>query len=63
MIIAIVESKSKPGKFYEVISSEKDGAIYCSCPAWKFSGKKDNGVKYCKHLLSIGIAKPVKVVA
>jgi len=50
MILKEVESRSTYGKTYE-IRLGKDGVVYCTCPAWKFS----RGNKTCKHLRAEGL--------
>lgn len=44
-----VESKSRPGKTYQVKMWD-DGSASCNCPSWIFSGK-DRG---CKHIDALG---------
>ena len=51
MCLKTVESRSTPGVSYEVRLG-KDGVVYCTCPAWKFS----RGAKTCKHLRAEGLA-------
>ena len=46
--LAQVRSKSNPAKAYQVTMG-KDNVLYCSCPAWRFSGKGGRQ-KDCKHL-------------
>jgi predicted nucleic acid-binding Zn finger protein len=44
---------------WEVRRSKKDGAIYCTCPAWRF--RKSRGEDTCKHcvaVLNAGIQVP-----
>lgn len=43
------ESKSKPGKFYEV-QRAADGSLYCSCPKWRFQKGKLPQDRTCKHI-------------
>lgn len=35
------------GDLYEIRESQKDGKVYCTCPAWRFGHGKD-----CKHLIA-----------
>jgi predicted nucleic acid-binding Zn finger protein len=50
-ILATIPSKSNPSKSYQVRKGD-DGVIYCTCPAWAFSGKKPGGHD-CKHLRAL----------
>lgn len=43
------ESKSKPGRFYEV-QRAADGSLYCSCPKWRFQKGKLPQDRICKHI-------------
>lgn len=55
MILKFVESRSTPGLKYEMRLG-KDGVVYCTCPAWKFSGTGN-----CKHLAAFeGRLQPVR---
>jgi len=56
MTIAKVRSSSNPDKVYEIVQSDKDGTVYCTCPAWKFS---KSSPKMCKHMKSLGIDKDI----
>jgi len=47
-VLATFRSDSNPSKSYE-IRLGRDGVVYCTCPAWKFSSKKRGG-HTCKHL-------------
>ena len=47
MTLTTIKSSSNPSKSYEIVRSDKDGRVYCSCPAWKFSKVSP---KTCKHL-------------
>jgi SWIM zinc finger len=44
IVLATVASKSNANRTYE-IRLGKDEKVYCTCPAWKFSGTGN-----CKHL-------------
>lgn len=44
-----VRFKSSSGSEYSLTVSGRDGKVYCSCPAWKFSGRNGGG-KSCKHI-------------
>ena len=33
-VLAEYESRSSPGKFYEVRTSQRDGKTYCTCKGW-----------------------------
>ncbi len=48
-LVATFESRSKPGKFYEVKEDEQ-GNLSCNCPAWIY---KVNGVRICRHVLTV----------
>lgn len=48
-ILAKIPSDSNPNKVYE-IRKGSDGEVYCTCPAWAFSAKRNGGVHDCKHL-------------
>ena len=43
--IVLAEVLGSKGTIYEIRQSQKDGRVYCSCPAWRFGRGKD-----CKHL-------------
>lgn len=43
--------RSKSGGEYE-LRLGKDGVAYCTCPAWRFSGKNGK-VRTCKHIQSL----------
>lgn len=43
IVLQMVASDSRVGVKYE-IRVGKDHRVYCTCPAWKYSGKN------CKHL-------------
>jgi predicted nucleic acid-binding Zn finger protein len=45
-VLKTVDSLSRPGQTYQ-IRIGGDGAMYCTCPAWRFGKGKD-----CKHLKS-----------
>ena len=53
MVLKEIESRSTPGLTYEMRLG-RDGVVYCTCPAWKFS----RGFKTCKHLRAEGIKTP-----
>ena len=47
-LVKTVESQSRNWVKYEIWLG-KDGNLYCTCPAWKFSkGSKEE--KTCKHI-------------
>jgi len=46
------ESKSKPGRFYEV-QRAADGSLYCSCPKWKFQKGKLPQDRTCSHIEAV----------
>lgn len=48
MTLTTFASKSTTA-VYEIIRSPRDGRIYCTCPAWKFSKVEP---KSCKHLVA-----------
>lgn len=50
-ILTVVQSASRPGVSYEVRLGG-DGKVYCTCPAWKFSGR-GVGDKGCKHVRAV----------
>lgn len=45
------ESKSRPGLVHE-LKEYDGGTIWCSCPAWVYSGKKEGG-RTCPHYRKI----------
>jgi len=47
-VLATYRSASNPDKRYYIVKG-KDGVVYCTCPAWKFSGKGGEQ-RNCKHL-------------
>ena len=47
-ILATYKSASNPDKRYYIVRG-KDEVVYCTCPAWKFSGK-GGALRTCKHL-------------
>ena len=54
-VLAEYESKSSPGKMYEVRTSKRDGKTYCTCRGWvaalnrqRFGGVKGEAV--CCHI-------------
>jgi len=47
-VLATYRSASNPDKRYYIVKG-KDGVVYCTCPAWKFSGKGGE-LRNCKHL-------------
>ena len=47
-VLAEEESESRPGKFYEIRTSKRDGKTYCNCPSWIFKARKGDGI--CKHI-------------
>ncbi len=57
-VVALVESETTPGKFYEVRRS-KGGQLYCTCPAWRFARSMErDGEEFkapCKHLRKLGV--------
>lgn len=54
MIITLMRSDSSPNRYYKVVQSDRDNVTYCTCLAWKFSGK-DGAARTCKHLRKLGI--------
>lgn len=48
-LISTFESKSNPGKFYEVKRDEY-GNFSCNCPAWIF---KANRERTCRHIKEV----------
>ena len=49
-IITTVRSESNPSKTYEIRKSNRDGTVYCTCPAWKFQKVSAGQPRMCKHL-------------
>lgn len=49
-ILAVVQSKTNPEKFYE-IRKGADHNVYCTCPAWKYQ-RKQVATRTCKHIKS-----------
>jgi len=45
-LVATFESRSRPGKVYEVKEDEQ-GNLSCNCPAWIY---KANGRRTCRHV-------------
>ncbi len=45
------ESKSSPGKFYEVVRDPSTGELSCDCPGW--INKKKDKPRTCKHVREI----------
>ena len=45
-LVATFESRSKPGRFYEVKRDQYD-ELSCNCPGWVF---KANGERTCRHV-------------
>jgi len=45
MVLQQIRSQSRPETTYEIRQSDKDGVVYCTCPAWRFSNPHT-----CKHL-------------
>ena len=44
---------SSSNKIYVVAQRTTDGSFGCSCLGWITSGKRNNGVRNCKHLAAI----------
>lgn len=53
--VATVESDSERGKTYDIKRHPTSGAFGCGCTAYRFS----RGVKTCKHLQALGLARSV----
>lgn len=51
-VVQRFESKSKPGRFYEV-ERAADGSLYCSCPKWKFQKGVLPQDRICKHIEAV----------
>jgi predicted nucleic acid-binding Zn finger protein len=49
MVLATVPSMTSKGKWYAVIQG-KDGKVFCTCPAWRFSKADEKGCKHLKNL-------------
>ena len=47
-VLETVESSSRPGEFYEIRKSHRDGKTYCTCKGWIFKARKGDGI--CKHI-------------
>ena len=45
-LVATFESRSRPGKVYEV-KEDEEGNLSCNCPAWIY---KANGRRTCRHV-------------
>ena len=60
-LVSTFESKSKPGKFYEV-KQDQYGNYSCNCPAWTF---KKGDQRTCKHVeeVAAGVGSPVPAPA
>jgi len=43
---------------WSVRRSKKDGAIYCTCPAWRFRKDKTTTCKHCIAVMNAGIQVP-----
>jgi len=50
ILVATFESKSRPGRFYEV-KKDGQGNLSCNCPAWIY---KANGRRTCWHVEDVG---------
>ncbi len=50
ILVATFESKSRPGRFYEV-KKDQQGKFSCNCPAWIY---KSNGRRTCRHTEEVG---------
>jgi len=50
ILVATFESKSRPGKMYEV-KRDGQGNLSCNCPAWIY---KANGRRTCWHVEDVG---------
>lgn len=52
-VLAEYESKSEPGKMYEVRTSQRDGKTYCTCRGWVMALNKtkvNGGEAECCHI-------------
>ncbi len=50
ILVATFESRSRPGRMYEVKKDEA-GNLSCNCPAWIY---KSNGRRTCRHVEEVG---------
>jgi hypothetical protein len=48
-VLNAVESGSRPGEWYAVVSDRRTTALSCDCPPWTFNR---NGDRTCKHTLA-----------
>ena len=39
------------GREYEIGVAERDGSLWCSCPAWKNTRQRAANERLCKHLV------------
>jgi predicted nucleic acid-binding Zn finger protein len=64
-VLAEYESKSEPGKIYEVRTSMRDGKTYCTCRGWVCSlnkSKVTGGEALCKHIMLFRAAEPAEPI-
>ena len=61
-VLAVVRSKSRPDKTYEIRFSNQDQTTYCTCMACIMSFNRGDGKAKCKHLTEYIQANPTRKV-
>lgn len=67
-VLAEYESKSSPGKLYEVRTSQRDGKTYCTCRGWVAELNKQRwkkvkgGEACCCHIKEYRKQKPTETI-